>query len=382
MRTLRTAPRRRRLRTAVAAVAVLTTAASCSLVGTGDDEEPSGAGSSSIGDATGTGGEPGGEVVLLTHDSFALPDQVVADFEAETGIALTIRPGGDAGALTNRLVLSKDNPQGDAVFGIDNTFASRALEEGVLADTDIGSDGDLAWPAGAERYALPGDDEQRLAPVDNGNVCVNVDTSWFAENGLEEPETLDDLTDPAYEDLFVTPGAATSSPGLAFLLSTIAEYGEDWPTYWGDLVANGAQITSGWTDAYQGSFTQGGGKGQRPIVLSYDSSPAFTVAEGSDESSTRALLDTCFQQVEYAGVLEGAENPDGAAAVVAWLQGPEVQAALPESMYVFPVADGVELPADWARFAERPTDPYEVDPAEVAANRDDWLREWTDVTTR
>ncbi|GAA4684659.1 thiamine ABC transporter substrate-binding protein [Nocardioides nanhaiensis] len=375
MRTLRTAPTRRRGRTGLAAAAVLALATSCSLVGTGEDD-PAAVESTDGGGAT---SEPGGEVVLLTHDSFALPDQVVADFEAETGIELTIRPGGDAGALTNRLVLSKDNPQGDAVFGIDNTFASRALEEGVLADTD---DDAVAWPDGVEQYALPGDDEQRLAPVDNGNVCVNVDTSWFAENGIEEPESLDDLTDPAYEGLFVTPGAATSSPGLAFLLSTVAEYGEDWPTYWEDLVANGAQITSGWTDAYQGSFTQGGGKGQRPIVLSYDSSPAFTVAEGSDESSTRALLDTCFQQVEYAGVLEGAENPDGAAAVVAWLQSPEVQAALPESMYVFPVVDGVELPADWARFAERPTDPYEVDPAEVAANRDDWLREWTDVTTR
>lgn len=374
MRTLRTAPRAARLRRGAAAVAVLALATSCSLVGTGEDDEPAGA---EPGDGA-TTSEPGGEVVLLTHDSFALPDQVVADFEAESGIELTIRPGGDAGALTNRLVLSKDNPQGDAVFGIDNTFASRALEEGVLAET-----GDaVAWPDGVEQYALPGDDEQRLAPVDNGNVCVNVDTSWFAENGVEEPDSLDDLTDPAYEGLFVTPGAATSSPGLAFLLSTVAEYGDDWPTYWADLVANDVQITSGWTDAYQGSFTQGGGKGQRPIVLSYDSSPAFTVAEGSDRSSTRALLDTCFQQVEYAGVLEGAENPDGAAAVVAWLQSPEVQASLPESMYVFPVADGVELPAEWARFAERPTDPYEVDPAEVAANRDEWLREWTDVTTR
>lgn len=380
MRTLRTVRTTARARAAVA-LTVLAMATSCSLVGTGDDEAADPGAGDTTGDASdtsGTAGELGGEVVLLTHDSFALPDRLVADFEAETGIELTIRPGGDAGALTNRLVLSKDNPQGDAVFGIDNTFASRALDEGVLAAPA----GSPAWPAGVEQYALPGDDEQRLAPVDTGNVCVNVDTSWFAENGIEEPETLDDLTDPAYEGLFVTPGAATSSPGLAFLLSTVAEYGEDWPDYWADLVENDVQITSGWTDAYQGSFTQGGGKGRRPIVLSYDSSPAFTVAEGSDESSTRALLDTCFQQVEYAGVLEGAENPDGAAAVVAWLQSPQVQAALPESMYVFPVADGVELPADWARFAERPTDPYEVDPAEVAAERDDWLREWTDVTTR
>ena len=58
-----------------------------------------------------------------------------------------------------------------------------------------------------------------LAPVDNGNVCVNVDTTWFAEHDLEPPATLEDLTDPAYEGLFVTPSALSSSPGLAFLLA-------------------------------------------------------------------------------------------------------------------------------------------------------------------
>ena len=181
---------------------------------------------------------------------------------------------------------------------------------------------------------------------------------------------------------FVLPGAATSSPGMAFLLTTIAEYGDDWPDYWTDLMANGAKLTSGWSDAYYVDFTQGGGKGERPIVLSYDSSPAFTVPKGSDTSNTSALLDTCFEQVEYAGVLEGAENVDGAEQLIDFLGSPEVQAALPESMYVFPVIDGIDLPADWASYAVQPSEPYAVDPADVAANRDDWLREWSDVTTR
>jgi thiamine transport system substrate-binding protein len=51
-------------------------------------------------------------------------------------------------------------------------------------------------------------------------------------------------------------------------------------------------------------------------------------------------------------------------------------------MYVFPVAADTKLPADWARYAEQPTAPYAVDPAEVAAHRDDWLREWSDITSR
>jgi thiamine transport system substrate-binding protein len=347
--------------TAVTAAALT---ASCSLTAGEDDAAPAS-----------SDGTPG-EVVLLTHSSFALPDELVSDFEADTGLQLEIRSGGDAGEVTNRLVLTKDDPAGDVVFGIDNAFGSRAVDEGVLAPADVD------WPAGAEQYALPGDDERLLAPVDNGNVCVNVDTTYFDEAGLEPPASLEDLADPAYRGLFVTPSAATSSPGLAFLLATIAEYGDDWPAYWERLMANDTEIASGWTDAYQVAFTQGGGGGDRPIVTSYDSSPAFTVPEPGAPSTTAALLDTCFLQVEYAGVLAGAANPEGAAEVVAWLQSPEVQAALPESMYVFPVADGVELPAAWARYAERPTDPYAVDPAEIAADRDEWLQTWTDITTR
>jgi len=314
-----------------------------------------------------------GRVVLVTHDSFALPDDVVADFEERSGIELVQRAAGDAGSLTNRLVLTKDDPIGDVAFGVDNTFASRALEEDVFAASDV------ELPPGAEAFALP-DGADRLAPVDEGNVCVNVDEAWFAERDQEPPATLDDLLDPAYADLTVLPGAPTSSPGLAFLLTTVAAYGEDWPTYWEDLVANGAKITSGWSDAYQVDFTAGGGGGDRPVVVSYDSSPAFTVADG--QTTTSALLDTCYQQVEYAGVLTGADNPAGAAEVVDFLLSEEVQAALPDSMYVYPVRDDVELPRDWARFAEQPTDPYVVDPAEVAANRADWLAEWSDVTSR
>ena len=339
-------------------VASLTlTVTSCSLVGE-DDGDP------------GSGGDD--TVVLVTHDSFSLPEDLVAQFEEESGQQLEVRQVGDGGTLTNELVLTKDSPLGDVAFGVDNTYASRALDEGVFAPVDI------EVPAGVEEHALPGDDEHALTAVDNANVCVNIDTTWFEEKGLAPPEGLDDLVDPAYRDLFVTSGATTSTPGMAFLLATIAEYGDGWPGYWEDLLANGAKLTKGWEDAYNVDFTVSGG--DRPIVLSYDSSPAFTVADGV--SSTAALLDTCFEQVEYAGLIEGADNPEGGEELIRFLVGPEVQAALPESMYVFPVVEGVDLPAEWAEFARRPTDPYAVDPAEVAQNREAWLREWSDVTSR
>ena len=351
----------RRIR-ALALCGVLALAAtSCSLIGEGDDSDESGDGGSS-------------RVVLVTHESFVLPKKLQKSFEEQTGYHLVIRAAGDAGTLTNKLVLTKDDPLGDVSFGVDNTFASRALDAGVFA---AHRDTVLTPP---EKYDLPGDDDHLLVPIDHSNVCVNVDDTWFAEHDLAGPKTLDDLTDPAYRDLFVLPGATTSSTGMSFLLATIAEYGDDWPSYWTDLMDNGAKLTDGWSDAYQVDFTQGGGSGDRPIVLSYDSSPAFTVSGG--KSTTSALLDTCFQSVEYAGVLEGAANKTGAESFLDFMLSPEVQEALPESMYVFPVDPDIDLPTEWAKFAQQPSNPYTVDPAEISEHRDDWLREWSDVTSR
>ncbi|WP_243060003.1 thiamine ABC transporter substrate binding subunit [Nocardioides sp. SR21] len=358
----------RSVRVCVPLVALALAATACSTIGesSGSEEPEDG--------ATPT------EVVLVTHESFVLPKKLVKQFEEESGFDLEVRAAGDAGVLTNKLVLTQDNPLGDVAFGVDNTFASRALAEGVFAPYDA------TLPEGAEQYLLPGDGEdgeaRALTPVDNASVCVNVDDTWFAEQDLAAPTSLDDLVDPAYEGLFVTPGAATSSPGMAFLLATIGAYGEDgWQDYWSELMDNDTLLTDGWSDAYQVDFTQGGGKGDRPIVLSYDSSPAFTIADDGT-STTSALLDTCFRQVEYAGVLEGAANPAGAEALVDFLLSPDVQAALPESMYVFPVDASVELPAEWAEFAEQPTEPITVDPEAIAEGRDDWLRDWSDITSR
>jgi thiamine transport system substrate-binding protein len=272
-------------------------------------------------------------------------------------------------------VLTQGNPTGDVAFGVDNTFASRAL------DADVFSRSDVRLPPGAQQYVVPGDDG-RLAPIDNGNVCVNIDTGWFTDHDVAPPRSLDDLVKPAYDGLTAVPGATTSSTGLAFLLGTIGKYGDGWSSWWQKLVDNGATITDGWTQAYETDFTQGGGHGHDPIVVSYDSSPAFTVPKGGDTSTTKALLDTCFRQIEYAGVLTGAANPDGAKAFVEFLLSPAAQKALPDAMYVFPVRQGTPLPSAWARFAVQPPHPYAVSPADISAHRDAWLREWSDIVSR
>ncbi|QSR24548.1 thiamine ABC transporter substrate-binding protein [Nocardioides aromaticivorans] len=352
--------RARALTTITGLTAATLLAGGCSLVGQEDDDKA---------------GVRNTEVTLVTHESFAIPEELVEQFEKDTGYQLTISKLADAGALTNQLVLTKDDPIGDVVFGVDNTFATRAVDEGVF-DAYAPE-----LPDGAEAYELPGDDDDALTPVDTGAVCVNVDSAWFRSKGIAEPQTLADLTEPAYKDLLVVPAASTSSPGLAFLLATIGRYGDGWQGYWKDLAANGAKVVKGWTEAYFEDFTFSGG--DRPIVVSYDSSPAFTLNKAKTRTTTKALLDGCFQQVEYTGVLKGEDtNTEGAHAVIDWLLSPEVQAALPPSMYVFPVADGVELPADWAKFAKRPDETETVDPAEIAEQRQSWLEEWTEIVSR
>ncbi|MGO4256585.1 thiamine ABC transporter substrate-binding protein [Marmoricola sp. RAF53] len=326
---------------------------------------------------SGDDAKAGKVLTIATHDSWGMDKKVLADFTAKTGITVKFLKNGDAGTLTNKLVLTKDRPVADGVFGIDNTFASRAIDEGVL-DKYV----PRVRTGDAGRFDLTGDEAGYLTPVDYGDVCVNVDDTWFARKGITPPKTLDDLTKPAYKGLFVTPGATSSSPGLAFLLATVGAYGEDgWQDYWKKLVANDVKIDAGWTDAYTVDFSGGGGNGARPIVLSYSSSPPFTVPKGADEPTTSALLDTCFRQVEYGGVLAGAKNPKGAQEFIDFMLSREFQQALPDNMYVYPVDQTVALPSGWDTWAPTAEKPYVVTPADITAHRADWLREWRDLTT-
>jgi thiamine transport system substrate-binding protein len=310
-------------------------------------------------------------LVLVTHDSFALSEGTLEQFTDETGIVVEVQSGGDAGELVNKLVLTKDSPLGDVVFGIDNTFASRAVSNGVLEEY---VSGDVTDAEAA--YLLPtGSGGEYLTPIDSGDVCVNVDHAWFEEAGLAEPETLDDLVDLAYEGLLVVEAANSSSPGLAFLLATIAAYGDGWPDYWSALVDNQVKIAASWSDAYYVDFSGPSSEGDRPLVVSYASSPPF------ESGVTGVLLDTCFRQTEYAGVIAGTEHPAEARQLVDFLFSPTVQNDIPENMYVFPVNSQAELPATWAEYAEIAENPYELDPAEIDANRDRWITEWAAIAT-
>jgi thiamine transport system substrate-binding protein len=325
----------------------------------------------------GCGAEAPRTVTLLTHDSFDVSEEVLAAFEAEQGLEVRVVPLGDAGAALNAVALTADDPGGDVLFGVDSTFLTRALAADVFLP-HLAADLDAVDPS-----FLPPDD--RVTPVDFGDVCVNADLAWFADRGLAVPRTLEDLADPAYRGLLVVQNPATSSPGLAFLLGTIERLGEDDAfRYWAELRANDVLVTDGWTDAYYGAFTHAGG-GDRPLVVSYASSPPAEVLfaeEPLDVAPTGVLLDTCHRQVEYAGVLRGATDVGAARALVDALLSPAFQADLPLTMFVFPVRGDVALPEVFATHAVLPDAPVAMDPARIDAGRETWIARFDAVVLR
>jgi thiamine transport system substrate-binding protein len=324
-------------------------------------------------------GEPR-ELVVMTHDSFDIGAEVVAAFEAQYNAKVTFLKSGDTGEVLNKAILSKENPLADVLYGVDNTFLSRALDNDLFD----------AYKSPALANVDPNlilDPKHRMLPVDWGDVCLNYDKAWFEQADIKPPVSLEDLIEPQYKGLTVVENPATSSPGLAFLLATVALYGEDgYQGYWRSLRENGVTVESGWEVAYWGQFSAAS-EGNRPIVVSYATSPAAEVffAEGAyDTPPTGAVLapGTCFRQIEFVGILRGTDQRKLARAFVDWMLGKEFQEDIPLHMWVFPANQEAELPQVFADFAQQAQAPAQVAPEDIAINREAWIEGWTDAVLR
>lgn len=320
-------------------------------------------------------------ITLVTHESFALSSDVLDAFTERTGVSVEILTSGDAGTVLNQSILSAGNPLGDVVFGVDNTLMSRALDADILVPYESPRLADIP-----DRFEL--DPSHRLLPVDVGDVCLNYDVAHFAERGLTPPTALRDLTDPSLADLLVVQNPATSSPGLAFMLASIAEFGTEgeypWTRFWADLRANGVRVSPGWSEAYYGDFTWAGG-GDRPIVVSYASSPPAEVffAEPRPATAPTAVVEaSCFRQIEFVGILAGTDQPGAARAFVDFLLSVEAQNDIPWNMFVFPVNEQATPPPEFVEFSLIPDDPLTLPSEEIEANREAWIEEWTDIVVR
>ncbi len=351
------------------------------------DDEPATSTGSASDETDATSTEPatsasGTNLTLVAYDSFPEEDTPVNDalaaFSEETGIEVEVLIAGDTGEMVSKAALTAGNPEGDVMWGVDNTFLSRAVDEEIF-----------------EPYESPALDEVdpdltelvqdgEATPVDYGDVCINYDIGWFAEREIEPPATLEDLTDPRYKDLLVVENPATSSPGMGFLLTTIDQLGEDgWQDYWAALRENGVLVVDGWTEAYYEQFTWTS-DGDRPLVVSYGSSPPAEVIFADppvDEAPTGVMTETCFRQIEYAGVLRGTDHPDEARRLVDFLVGAEFQETLALNLFVYPANESVELPEEFVDHAATPDDPATVDAGTMKA-RARWIDDWTKVTLR
>lgn len=331
---------------------------------------------------TATENEEAATLVLASHDSFNVSEEVLAQFETENHVKLQLLALGDAGEALNKVILSKDAPLADLFFGVDNTFLSRALAADVFAP--------YASPQLAQiPDELELDAEHRLLPVDVGYVNLNADAGYFAENNLPLPQTLDDLTKPAYKGLLVVMNPATSSPGLAFLLATINHFGEEeYLGFWQGLRANDVLITNGWSEAYFDHFTAGsGGSGDRPLVVSYSTSPPADVLYATDGRTEPASVNLnleggVFRQIEFVGVLKGAKHPELAQKFIDFMLSQSFQADVPLQMFVYPAVPETPLPDLFTQFAEQPTVANQLDAAAIDANREQWIEAWTNAMLR
>ena len=319
-------------------------------------------------------------VTLMTHDSFAVSQALLDSFQKQTGAEIKILKSGDAGAALNQAILSRKNPLADVFFGVDNTFMSRALSSGVFESYESPFLQDIP-------DTLKLDPSNRLLPVDYGDVCLNYDKSWFSEKGLAPPQGLADLILPAYKGLTVVQNPAISSPGLAFLITTVGKYGQTgYLDFWKKLRANDVYITAGWSDAYYGKFSRAKG-GTRPIVVSYASSPAAEVYYSEKkltDTPTAGVLGagSAFRQIEFVGILSNTTKTELARKLIDFMLSPAFQQEIPLHMWVFPAIPETPLPDVFLKYAQKAEAPIMLLPEEIETGREKWIETWTDVVLR
>lgn len=314
-------------------------------------------------------------LTIMSHDSFAggVTEETFGPFTADTGIEVRVLPAGDAGSMVNQAILTVDNPVADILFGVDDSFLSRAFEAEIFTPYESPLLEDVP-----DELVL--DDEHRVTPIDRGDVCINYDLEFFSGE-VPPPLNLEQLTNPEYADLLVVEHPGTSSPGLAFLLSTIATFGEDgWQDYWQDLVDNGVAVARDWDTAYYSESTWWGG--DRPLVVSYASSPPAEVIFAdppTDEPITGVIDEGCYGQIEFAGVLAGSQNEAAAGQLIDYMLSPEFQSQVPLSWFVFPANSTVELPQEFVEYTVVPAAPNRLDRDLIEKNRERWIEEWTEI---
>ncbi|WP_048146675.1 thiamine ABC transporter substrate-binding protein [Pyrococcus abyssi] len=309
------------------------------------------------------------ELTVYAYDSLEYwLKEVIPEFEKEYNAKVNLVLVGSTGELVNRLILEKDNPKADVVVGIDNTFLAKAIEADVLEPYKP-KNADVI----PEWIIKSFDPEFRLTPFDYGFLAFNYRTDLVKE----PPKSLEDLTKPEWRGKIIIEDPRTSSPGLAFMLWTIAVYKDKWLEYWAKLRDNEIQIVKGWSAAW-GAFSEG----EYPVVLSYATSPAATVYY-DNKTNVRAIefKEGNFLQIEGAGIVKGTKNKELAEKFIEFLISEKAQEKLPTTQWMYPVNKNVKLPEVY-KYALKVEKPVTIDPKEVQENLNKWLKQWEEVVVQ
>lgn len=306
------------------------------------------------------------DLVIYAYDSFVAEwgpgPKVIPLFEKAHGCKVTLVSKGDAGQVLSAAVLEKAAPKADVLIGLDNNLVRKAIQADVLQ------------PYKPKNLALvvPGldfDPTHHLIPYDFGYFCL----IWDSQKLANPPRTLADLAKPEYAKKLILMDPRTSTPGLGFLATVVANHGDKWPAFWKALKPSILTVTSGW-DAGYGMFTQG----EAPLVISYTTSPAYHVEnDKTDRYKAIVFPEGLIMQVEGAGIVKGAKHADLAKAFMEFMLTPAFQSELPLTQWMYPANASVKLPTSYGA-APKPARVLKADPALL----DQALAQWADVAAK
>ncbi|QAA76557.1 MAG: hypothetical protein BIP78_0791 [Candidatus Bipolaricaulis sibiricus] len=286
---------------------------------------------------------------------------------AHPGVDLVwVAPAGAAEMLSRLIAeLSAGRTDADVFLGITAGSLPRALAEGVFRPFDPDLIPNLAFIPEDLRV----DPSNHVLPFDHGYIAF-VASPALSEDLL--PRSFTDLLRPELGGKIILQDPRTSETGLAFLLWTVAHFGDSWPQYWRALLPNLLTITRGWTEAFA-MFEAG----EAPLVLSYSTDAAYAyLTVGEAKYRVLTLDGEGYRLIEGLGIVRTTRRADLAHALIDIVLSPEIQELIPTSQWMFPVHSGVALPPDFARLAVVPEHPVFLDPGEVAQHLDDWISQW------
>lgn len=312
------------------------------------------------------------KLVVYAYSSFPAAD-IVERFEENHGVELVFVSPGGAGSTLSRLVTELDTggTDADVFLGLADTSLARALDHNVFEPYD---------PALLSNLSdIPEDilvdNTGHTLPFDYGYIALVYHPERIGSIAL--PESLEELTDPRFENKIIMMDAS-SSTGQAFLMWTIAEFGEDgYLDYWRRLKPNLLTVTNSWSTGYQ-MFENG----EAPIILSYATDRVVAAVYGGEPEHEILLPQgQAYRQVELMGIVKGTDQRELAHAFIDYVLSPEVQTLLPTANLMYPANPKAELPAVFSDNMVVPENPVILDPQLVDKNLDRWLRDWSRVIT-